>query len=62
MDHIRTRGFECLDLVVTEMNAMREGDVTTGQSEAIQIRDVPQSTLLLDELTLGPVFRRMSVS
>ena len=38
---------------------MGEGDVTASQPDAIQIRDVPQPTLLLDKLALGPVFRRM---
>src|SRR5215217_1363468 len=43
------------------MNTVGEGDVTTSQSDAIEIRDVPQSTLLLHKLTLDPVFRRMRV-
>lgn len=59
MDHIRASRFQCLDLVVAEMYAVRESDVTAGQSDAVQICDVPQSTFLLDEFAFGPVFRRM---
>ena len=38
---------------------VREGDMTPSQPDAVEIRDVAQSTLLLHELTLGPVLRRM---
>jgi hypothetical protein len=47
VNHIRAGRLQRPDLVVAEMNAVCEGDVTTSQTDAIEIRDVSQSTLLL---------------
>jgi hypothetical protein len=55
MNDIRSRSLQRFDLVVAEMNAVSEGNVTTGQANAFEICDVPESTLLLDELAFGAI-------
>src|ERR1051326_3692667 len=59
MDHVSARGFQYLDLGAAQMNAMSQRDVSTSQTKTIEIRNVSQSTFLLDQLTLCSILRSM---
>src|SRR2546426_12258622 len=62
MDDVSAGAFQRLKLCRIDMNAMRKRDVLSGQTKRIEIGDVAHSSLALDQIALGLVFRSMAVN
>src|SRR5437870_10796901 len=62
MDDVSAGAFQRLKLCRIDMNAMSKRDVLSGQTKRIEIGDVAHSSLALDQIALGLVFRSMAVN